>query len=230
MRLAWRAKSLLDWLALPWLLADRNRLDRIDGWPALIATICQPRGRWKILANQHPAEIGALVELAQTIQPRIIVEIGSARGGTLYLWSRIVGAGGMVISVDSPGAVGSVRPPWRWFYRRLGRGRARISTVDGDSHALPVQDKVDRLLEGRPVDFLFIDGDHSYEGVRADFVHYLSRVRAGGLAALHDIALAPDHPTIAVPRFWEEIKHQYPEHGEWIAEPGKSPGIGWIRK
>lgn len=37
-----------------------------------------------------------------------------------------------------------------------------------------------------PVDFLFIDGDHSYEGLRADWQAWKNHVAAGGIVALHD--------------------------------------------
>ena len=40
---------------------------------------------------------------------------------------------------------------------------------------------------GEPLDLLFIDGDHSYDGVRADFELYGRLVRPGGLIALHDV-------------------------------------------
>ena len=37
-----------------------------------------------------------------------------------------------------------------------------------------------------PVDFLFIDGDHSYEGLRADWQAWKNHVAADGIVALHD--------------------------------------------
>jgi predicted O-methyltransferase YrrM len=37
-------------------------------------------------------------------------------------------------------------------------------------------------------DFIFIDADHSYEGVRADITNYYPKVRKGGILAGHDYA------------------------------------------
>jgi predicted O-methyltransferase YrrM len=64
------------------------------------------------------------------------------------------------------------------------------------------------------VDFLFIDADHSYQGVVTDFESYSRLVRKGGWIALHDIV--SDHwkrfgrRTSAsageVFRFWGELK------------------------
>lgn len=39
---------------------------------------------------------------------------------------------------------------------------------------------------GRPVDFIFIDGDHSYEGVMADLRGWVPLMREGGLIVGHD--------------------------------------------
>jgi len=40
-------------------------------------------------------------------------------------------------------------------------------------------------------DFLFIDGDHTYEGVEGDFEMYSPLVRRGGIIAFHDIVPGP---------------------------------------
>ena len=42
------------------------------------------------------------------------------------------------------------------------------------------------VAEGGPVDFVFIDGDHSYEGLRGDWEAWGPFVAPGGIVALHD--------------------------------------------
>jgi hypothetical protein len=46
---------------------------------------------------------------------------------------------------------------------------------------------VARVLAGRRFDFLFIDGDHTLRGVKADLFAYYDFVRPGGLIGFHDI-------------------------------------------
>ena len=41
-------------------------------------------------------------------------------------------------------------------------------------------------LVGRPIDFLFIDGDHAYEAVRRDFEDWSRHVTADGVLLFHD--------------------------------------------
>ena len=42
------------------------------------------------------------------------------------------------------------------------------------------------------LDVLFIDGDHTYEGVKDDFLSYSPLIRRGGIVAFHDIAEHPE--------------------------------------
>jgi predicted O-methyltransferase YrrM len=48
-----------------------------------------------------------------------------------------------------------------------------------------------REMTDRPVDFLFIDGDHSYEGLRGDWEAWSPLVAADGIVALHDSHSTP---------------------------------------
>jgi predicted O-methyltransferase YrrM len=77
--------------------------------------------------------------------------------------------------------------------------------IRDDSHRPETLAAVRESLAGRPVDFLFLDGDHTYNGVRTDFEMYAPLVRPGGVIAFHDIVPNPMCPAIEVPRFWQEL-------------------------
>jgi len=57
--------------------------------------------------------------------------------------------------------------------------------------------------------FLFIDGDHTYEGVKKDFEMYSPLVKKDEIIAFHDIVPHPPEIGCEVSRFWNEIKHSY---------------------
>ena len=84
-------------------------------------------------------------------------------------------------------------------------------------------DLVRATLGDRVLDYLFIDGDHSYAGVKADFEQYGPLVKKGGLIAFHDIADGLPENVGGVPRFWNELKHQF-RNQEFIADPKQG---GW---
>lgn len=48
-------------------------------------------------------------------------------------------------------------------------------------------------LAGR-VDFLFIDGDHSWEGLKTDWETWSTLIAPGGVVALHDSISTPQRP------------------------------------
>jgi predicted O-methyltransferase YrrM len=56
----------------------------------------------------------------------------------------------------------------------------QVSPVVGDSHAVS-------LTWGKPIRLLFIDGDHSYAGVKRDFADWERHVVPGGMVCLHDV-------------------------------------------
>ena len=87
-------------------------------------------------------------------------------------------------------------------------------------------------VEGTLVDFLFIDGDHSYEGVKADYERYSPLVRKGGLIAFHDICEHAPETKCDVRRFWLELRESTPpeNYTEFISEPTIWGGIGVIKK
>jgi predicted O-methyltransferase YrrM len=75
-------------------------------------------------------------------------------------------------------------------------------------------------LDNKTIDFLFIDGDHSYKAVKSDFENYSKFVRKGGIVAFHDINLIKD-----VKRFWNEVKNKGKSYRELIKD-SNSLGIG----
>jgi len=42
------------------------------------------------------------------------------------------------------------------------------------------------------IDFIFVDGDHSYEGIKRDWELFSSKIKQGGIVALHDTSV-PSH-------------------------------------
>lgn len=173
-------------------------------------------------AVQVPSELAALGEILKVLRPEHALEIGTARGGTLFFLTRLAAPNATIVTVDLPGGkfVKGYRYTARrqWIYRRFARAQQRVVPVQGNSHAGGTLRVVQEALENQPLDYLFIDGDHTYEGVKRDFEMYAPLVRRGGLIAFHDIAEGPPESVGGVPRFWAEVKSQY-RHREIVEDP-----------
>jgi predicted O-methyltransferase YrrM len=174
-------------------------------------------------------EIVRLVSDVKTLNPKTVLEIGTHRGGTLYLWTRLAQPDATIISIDLPGGkFGGGYSPFRIpIYRRFARERQPIYLLRADSHANSTLQETQRLLANRAIDLLFIDGDHTYDGVKKDWEMYSPLVRLGGLIVFHDIA--GDYDDSRVKLFWDSVKPAHP-HREYISNPGGKFGIGVIQK
>jgi predicted O-methyltransferase YrrM len=174
-------------------------------------------------AIQKVPELTPLIALVRRLRPQRVIEIGTAHGGTLYVWSRLAADDGRLVSIDWPDPSMPELPPEEQL-RALVRPGQHLEIVRGDSHAEATRARVEQALGGEPADFLYIDGDHSYEGVRRDFEDYAPFVRPGGLVALHDVLRHRPETGCEVERFWQEVKGA---HRHWeFTEPEHDLGFG----
>lgn len=205
-------------------LRERQRLE--SGLIGILSTAYGFRGHglYKSIAPiQEGQEIAALANVTESTAPKTIVEIGTARGGSLYTWSRYLSSADVIVSVD----LSPYHSKRKKFFREFSDS-VDFRFVHGNSHKDAVKQEIeDELDEG--IDFLFIDGDHSYEGVKTDFEKYYSLVNEGGILAFHDI-VKPESSSIGVPKFWREIRDGYQTEEIINPEDKERGGIGIIYK
>lgn len=176
-------------------------------------------------SSQLPAEIVAFAEFARAREPRTFVEIGTEAGGTNFLLGRAIESIEVAVAVD-------VFVRNRWRLRRYARPGMRFVARQGDSSAPATVERVRRVLDGREIDLLLIDGDHSLAGVLADLRLYRPLVAPLGLIAFHDIV--PDERLRTgqisrayageVPLLWDLVRRQLP-HWEFV-EDWNQDGLG----
>lgn len=155
-------------------------------------------------------EILEMLRILDKMMPKTILEIGTAGGGTLFLLSRISSKDADIISIDLPGGFWGGYSGWKIpLYKSFALPKQKIHLIRTDSHTQKTLEEVKAILNGRKIDFLSIDGDHSYKGVKKDFEMYSPLVRNGGIIEFHDIVLHPPETGCEVSKFWSEIKERY---------------------
>ena len=191
------------------------RARRPSGEPAAIVDFVWTAGKGLIAPAQIKSELSDLLKwMHQRKAPEMVLEIGTARGGTLFCWCAMADPKGTVVSLDLPqGIHGGGYPYWKTFiYRRFKKDRQKISLIRGDSHTPEMLQAVKNVLAGRKLDFLFIDGDHTLAGVRSDYEMYSPLVRSRGFIVFHDICKHPAAMDCHVDEYWAEIKKK----GKWL--------------
>lgn len=182
----------------------------------------------EITAVQYRKEFFQLLELYKRLAPKCVVEVGSFKGGSLYYWLQNAQPGAQVVSVDlgpefwpeaDQGFDKSIWTSW------VPQG-VHLHIINGNSRDPDVVQYVREICP--KVDFLFIDGDHSYEGVKADYENYGALVRRGGLIAFHDVIR---DPRVEVWRLFADFKRKGLKTRIFTSKPGQTRmGIGVLYK
>jgi predicted O-methyltransferase YrrM len=157
----------------------------------------------KNITIQVYEEIFQLGCFLNVLKPNNILEIG-ARGGTFLLFNKL--STGFKIAVDLNSS----------FNESI-----YMSMFDENFHFINKNSQDERTFQiikeiCPQFDFIFIDGDHSYEGVKRDFDLYKKLLSPRGYIAFHDID--PNHVFLSsysngesktgkVRRFWQELNY-----------------------
>lgn len=183
-----------------------------------------------IHAVQHRDEIIQLVKVVQELMPETVVELGTDKGGTFLLWCRLLKQLKKIASIDLPdGRFGGGYHSRRMkLYRYFLFDNTNVSTLvlRNDSHKSETKAALLKWLKLDKIDFLYIDGDHTYSGVKQDFEMYSSLVRPGGIIAFHDIRTKGNGHEVY--KYWNELKSSF-NYNEIIQNPSGSMGIGIIK-
>ncbi|WP_338733345.1 class I SAM-dependent methyltransferase [Mangrovimonas cancribranchiae] len=189
----------------------------------------------RISLHQFKDEFRSFVNYVKKTEPKIVVEIGTKKGGSFFMWARYLKPNHL-ISIDLPGGIhGGGFPKQKIPFMKYflsDKKNSKVSVVLGDSHKKETYNQLVNKLNGRQIDFLFIDGDHRYEGVKSDYEMYSGLVKKGGLIAFHDIVESDYHHNLNcyVDKFWNEIKNKH-EYVEFIESPKQRKyGIGVLIK
>lgn len=182
----------------------RCRADSVGGWRKLLATIEIPRDLSAVLDDAWKAARdvpGFLVEdearflgLAAACAPcpGAIVEIGSFKGKSTVMLARVAAHYGLgpVVAID-PHNFNSAELK----EHRAVPGATSFQEFQSNLEAAGVAQQVEvhRAYSSelaaawkRPIRFLWIDGDHSYQGAKSDFDGFFPYVEPEGLVAFHD--------------------------------------------
>lgn len=167
---------------------------------------------------QDPVEFASLLDLYRERRPRTVLEIGTFKGGTLFHWLSEATEGATVVAVDDRHVNAELYEGWR-------PAGVELRVIRGRSESGEVATELERYA---PYEFVFIDADHRYPSVLADWLLCEPLAAQGALVCFHDIAgKRRASPEIQVRRLWAEIKAAGYETQEFVEKP-RWWGIGVV--
>jgi predicted O-methyltransferase YrrM len=163
--------------------------------------LCEKSGDLKL--QQVPEEYSRIILEVQKRSPKSYLEIGIGNGGSWMTFSYI-NRGSLKISHSVDNLA---------YYQAINQ---KVEEIEFISDFLSSEIEEVRFFNSRSSEYLlkcetkydviFIDGDHSYEGVKSDYLNCLPLVNEGGIMIFHDIVSigAP-----GVVKFWNEFKNKH---------------------
>ena len=189
-------------------------------------------------AREHNAAGGSLgfgaihYGLVVNLRPRRALVIGSRHGyipAIIALAMKFNGCGTLdFVDANYRDATDGFRTAYGGVGHWDGNAVRRFAPLDLDAH---VQVHVMRSSEffGRCRDtygYVYLDGDHSYDGCRYDFEQAAARVDDGAIIAVHDVAV--HQPAFGVGRLFDELAG--PRYGKLRLDAWPGLGIVQVRR
>lgn len=162
-------------------------------------------------AVQKHAELYQLFDFLKNRPHGNIVELGTCHGGMTWFFAHLPDFK-KIITVDLPGSEfgGGPTPHDRDVIKAWADPDYDVTLCTGNTQKEETFREVSEAFAGEAVDVLFIDADHSYEGVKRDFELWRPIVRNGGYIIFHDICdHSKSNPRCQVDKFWAELQKTY---------------------
>jgi len=179
------------------------------------------------IIQQESEILWALQEIQKHIDgensPRIIVELGCSGGGSLCMWSRLLRDGDLLIGISpNPNIEGRTKR----IELTTGIG---VILIDGKSEDHDTIDRLEGILDGRKVDFLFIDTIHTYKQSNWEHCIYSPLVGSPGVIGYHDIVAGRTmYGEPCTGDYWHEVKYKYDYVEKHDKIGGENFGIGLL--
>lgn len=173
--------------------------------PLISRLSCRPRVfAWlhrlrlvEAVTQTNPEELSCIARYSEG--RRVAIEIGTFMGVSAAIIARSLAPDGRVYCVDPYDGGEPLRGVAMRHLARSGVMDRIIMVRAFSRHAL--------VHLPAKADFIFVDGDHSFEGLRTDWGLVKGRLASGGVACFHDTSMPPEQYCGAVDYFDRHIRN-----------------------
>jgi predicted O-methyltransferase YrrM len=177
------------------------------------------------LPQGWPHHIEKILELLEVHRPAVTVELGTWRGASAIALARLVRTwGGVVYCVDTwTGAVkGGKAGTVPGMPKMLLECATNLVAAGVGASVRFIPSRTDAAAEAwsLPIDFLYVDADHTEASVRDDLARWWPHLRVGGLIAGDDYD-NPMYPGVVTA--WDAFEREQGQPFERVATPNTNP-------
>ena len=156
---------------------------------------------------QDKFEMEMALTVVGKLQPKVILEIGTAHGASLAAWAEIAKPD-LTIALDPEDIPRTTeqQKSFDFLAKEYNFRRIPFYTRNPVAHS-----KLKAILDKKKVDFMFIDAAHDFDNVLYDFYAYKKYMAPNGVVGFHDITynevLADAGSTVSF--FWDRMVTRY---------------------
>jgi len=170
---------------------------------------CSKKGN--LTLQQIPEEYSQLLEIFKTSEIKDYLELGVANGGSFFVNSIFLQKTAQKLHcVDSLAYKGThVQQTEEKIMSKVNK----LKEFYPDKEFVFFNKTTDEFFKHNKnyYDCIFIDADHTYEGVKKDFENSLNFLNDSGIIIFHDIGNADT----GVAKFWQEVKENFKDYKEF---------------
>ena len=121
------------------------------------------------------------------------VEIGVYEGVNTVNIAKAINSDAVLYAIDPfvKGRLGIC------YYEKIAKLQVGKNKVKGKIKFITAYSEGAAPLTPATIDFIFIDGDHSLEGIKKDWELYAEKIKSGGYMLLHDTKVPAHDPSVA---------------------------------
>jgi predicted O-methyltransferase YrrM len=186
---------------------------RSSAWRAYTDLMVPPFDRWGDWQSGLGSGVDVLYGLVRAGRPGAVVEIGSARGKSTCAMALACRHNdfGKVYAIDPHTENGWSEGYGLNTFEFLSRRLAEYELAPW-CQVMPMTSAEAAARWALPIDLLFIDGDHTFQGVKQDFELFKPWLTERSLVVFHDSLWEhegggrPERPEMGVPRYLESLR------------------------
>jgi hypothetical protein len=185
-------------------------------WVKVSQSFRGPKGPLETIGpSNHPIDFARLAQRVYQWQPQTILDVGAVEGGSVFIWTRMGTSSTHIIVAPVEGRIALDEKIA--LMTRMARDQQTIRYLPLIEDAQKMEKAIDRALDNRQVDLLFLHGRRPYRALAADYRRYRKKVRPGGLIGWDGInLLGKTTKTEGGDRLWTEVKPMFPQHAEYL--------------